>query len=655
MTATFLLGHLASLVFPTHFETWNSRLTDQLFLLRDRLERFQPAYDGSIVHVDLDDTSLQILGELYLSRSHFARVARNLAAMRVRAQVYDFIFAAPLGAEDADLIEAARLAGNVYFGLAFRSLRGTGEEPDPVPVDPQARAPLERAAWRVVVDGDPRAVEEGHRPLVTFEALAAVSRGAGFLNLQPDPDGIVRRVPLLIRQGPDYYPSLPLRVACDHLQVSPEDVVLRPGHSLTLSLPPGRGVPEGRLLLIPLDGENRMLVNFLGPWGRMKHYRFARVWAGAEDPDELDFWREELEGKLVIVSDTTTGTSDLGAVPTDPEFPRSGVHSHALHTILTGGFLRALSPRESLLLELPLLGALILVSLPRSSLLLLAGGAGAGIVWLGLWAGAFFYGSLILNVVRPVLFVATAAGAVASYRYFREERERLVLRRSFEAYFPPSVVRRIVHRPEAITSGGRKKELTVLFSDIKGFTGYCANRQPEQIQGLLNEYFEAMTEIVFEHGGTLDKFIGDGLLVFFGDPEPLEDHALKGVQAALEMQRKARELKARWEARGDLPLEIRIGINTGPVIVGNMGSPRRLAYTVLGAEVNLAQRLEAGAPAGGILISRKTYEKVKDFVPTRAKGQIQVKGLDDPVAVYEVLVNASRVPRSQGCLRELGH
>jgi len=145
-----------------------------------------------------------------------------------------------------------------------------------------------------------------------------------------------------------------------------------------------------------------------------------------------------------------------------------------------------------------------------------------------------------------------------------------------------------------------------------------------------------MTEIVFKFQGTVDKFMGDGLMVFFGDPVPQPDHALRCVRAAIEMQKRVREIKTRWEKQGDMPLQIRIGINTGIVVVGNMGSPRRLSYTVLGSAVNLAQRLESNAPVGGIMISQRTWKLVKDYVPTRGLEQIQVKGFEEPIRVYEI-------------------
>jgi class 3 adenylate cyclase len=187
-----------------------------------------------------------------------------------------------------------------------------------------------------------------------------------------------------------------------------------------------------------------------------------------------------------------------------------------------------------------------------------------------------------------------------------------------------------------LTSAAQKKELTILFSDIVGFTKHTSTMEAGQVRRLLNEYFERMIEIVFEHQGTLDKFIGDGLMVFFGDPEPQSDHAVRCVRAGIEMQKAARELGEVWAGRGEVPLQIRVGINTGQVVVGNMGSSRRLSYTVLAEPVNVAQRLESSAPVGGILISARTYELAKDAIKAERRDPIRVKGIDHPIQVYEI-------------------
>ncbi len=253
-------------------------------------------------------------------------------------------------------------------------------------------------------------------------------------------------------------------------------------------------------------------------------------------------------------------------------------------------------------------------------------------------AALFVYANVVISIVRPLMSGAISAASVILYWYITEEQEKQRLRLKFEQYFPPSVVRQLVDTPDMLTTLPTRKEVTIMFSDIKSFTTYSSTMTPEEISKTLNEYFEAMTDIAFKYGGTVDKFIGDGLMVFYGAPEPQPDHALRCVKAAIEMQMKCRELRARWEPAGRLPLRIRIGINTGAVVVGDLGSPRRMEYTVLGSDVNLAQRLESNAPVEGIMISEATYRYVKGEVPIRELEPIKVKGLEDPVAVYEVLV-----------------
>jgi adenylate cyclase len=385
-----------------------------------------------------------------------------------------------------------------------------------------------------------------------------------------------------------------------------------------------------------------MVVNYVGPLKTsantpsMLHYDFADVLKASDDRTELELWKDILTGKIAVVSEVATGASDFGPVPTDNQFPLSGVHSNILNTILTGNFLRGAGLLEMVVIELILLLAMALFALnfsarnfSISSFVLILG-------YLILALAAFLYAKVIFNVLRPIVEMAFASFVIVAYRYVTEQKAREVLRRSFEAYFPPAVARRLMLNPSLVTEGGQKKVITIMFTDIKSFTTFSAALSPDEIRKLLNEYFEAMVDILFKHEGTVDKFIGDGLMVFFGDPEPQSDHALRCVRAAIEMQQKCRELKERWERERKFPLMIRIGINTGPVVVGNMGSSRRLSYTALGADVNLAQRLEANAPAEGILISGSTYELVKDSIKTHPPELIRVKGFDKPINVYNI-------------------
>jgi adenylate cyclase len=365
------------------------------------------------------------------------------------------------------------------------------------------------------------------------------------------------------------------------------------------------------------------------------------VYNAGHDREELEnSWTPLFEGKIVVASQVGTGAADVAPVPTDNNFPLSGVHANVLNTILTENFLQEFSPLQMFIVESFLVVLIYFLALKLSSRKLWVG---AMIVLVGYLVGGtalFLYLNVIVNIIRPTLIIVFSVLSVMAYRYIVEEQQKEALRSSFESYLPPSIVNRMLANPESIFAG-KKEELTILFSDIKSFTTYSSTMSPDEIQAMLNEYFEEMVNIVFKYEGTVDKYIGDGLMVFFGAPEPQPDHALRCVRAAIEMQKKCRDLKKQWEAKGWFPLKVRVGVNTGPVVVGNMGSARKLSYTVLGAEVNLANRLESNAPVEGIMISKRTYELVQGKVPTRPHGPVLVKGLDTPIEVYEVLVDES--------------
>ncbi|MBI5463833.1 MAG: adenylate/guanylate cyclase domain-containing protein, partial [Ignavibacteriales bacterium] len=434
-----------------------------------------------------------------------------------------------------------------------------------------------------------------------------------------------------------FYPSFPFRAVCDYLSVTPERVVVNPGNSITLkdARRPGQAAHD---IVIPVDEQCNLLINFLGPWHAMTHYEFADVHHSLDDRDELEYsWTPLLQGKIVVVSQVGTGAADVAPVPTDNNFPLSGVHANVLNTILTERFLREASPLQMFALEIFLLAVVYLLALKFLSRGMWIGALLVLVGFLAVSALLFFYGNIVLNIVRPSIMIGIAVFAVLAYRFINEEREKEAFRRSFESYLPPSVVKRMVASPESMFDA-EKKELTILFSDIKSFTTYSSTMTADRIQSFLAEYFEAMVGIIFKYEGTVDKYIGDGLMVFFGAPAPQADHAVRAAQAAIEMQRKCRELKVKWEREGLFPLRIRIGINTGEVVVGNMGTPKKLAYTVLGAPVNLANRLESNAPVEGILVSKRTYELIQNHVPTKPHPSVKVKGLEEDIEVYEVVV-----------------
>jgi adenylate cyclase len=385
-----------------------------------------------------------------------------------------------------------------------------------------------------------------------------------------------------------------------------------------------------------------MVINWIGDWNAMRHISFAQILEIADDQDEIEAFGERYGGSLAIIGDVSTGASDIGPTPFEQNLPLVGIHASTLNTILTQSFLYELPTLPMMLVELLLAALLALFSSRYSSVSFTVRAVALLAMYFASAAVLFFYANVILAIIRPLFAGGLSVTSVVIYWYISEEKEKQKLRSKFEQYFPPTVVKQMVENPDALMTNPTKKEITIMFSDIKSFTTYSSTMTPEEISTTLNEYFEAMTDIVFKYGGTVDKFIGDGLMVFYGAPEPQADHALRCVKAAMEMQLKCRELRAKWEPAGRLPLRIRIGINTGEVVVGDLGSARRMEYTVLGSDVNLAQRLESNAPVEGIMISESTYRHVKDKVPIRALAPITVKGLETPIVVYEVLTDVTQ-------------
>ncbi len=641
--SSFITAHLFFWILPDVFERWNDQTIDQLFWFRSSSENLRPPYDDTIVHVDLNNSSIQQLSNFYLNRSHHAQVVNNLAAMEVSVQLYDFIFAAPSNDEDdTKLKDAAIRAGNVYFGLAFELVKGTPAKLTNADNTTQLQY-LESTKWKVAVEGDASKFYAGVNPLITFPTLASASKGLGYLNLKPDRDGVFRRVPLLVRYQDAFYPSLSLRAICDYLKVPPHEIIVKPGNSITLKGARRPGTTDTDDIAIPIDRNGTMVINFIGSWERMKHYNFADVLRASEDQDEMEIWGEELPGKIAIVSEVSTGTSDIGPIPTDAHSPLSAVHANAMHTILTKLFLRELSSLEMLMIEGILLTLVFLLSLRFASLYFSLGTLLLAVSYVGVASVSFLYGQIILHIIRPLLMIAFALISLVVYRYIREEREKLegirqrdFIRATFGRYLSNEVVEELLESPRGLEMSGETREITLLVSDLRGFTSLSSKLSPREVITILNRYLEPMVEVIACYRGTVDEFQGDGILVFFGAPLAAHDDPERAVACAIEMQNKMVEIN-KEQVRHNLPeLKMGVGINSGEVVVGNIGSEKRSKYGAVGTAINTTYRIESYTTGGQILISPDTYKKVRSQVRVSQTLEVQFKGIDHPVTLYDV-------------------
>ncbi len=613
---------------------WEQKTVDYRFRLRGPIP-IHPA----IVHIDIDDESLKALGPWPWKRSLHGELVRRLNEAGVGAQVFDIIFSGEKEQkDDAALVAAVQKAGTVYLPVGFelRPFSGLGligHEQTTETADA-----LEGFHFSVgQVTGNPEPFYAG-RVLAPLPALVQSAKGVGHITATPDSDGVFRRVPLVVSDRGRLIPSLGLAALIGYLDVDPKNIEIEFGRAITLRDVRLPGTTNRTTVTIPINRRGEMVINYAGRWDEtFPHYSAAHILKAR--PDELSVFKTELNRRLCIISLIASGMTDVGPVPLETSFPLNGLHSNILNTILTQRFLYELSPGTQILI-LVILTALFLSAAPylKPAVYVLIGfllmaGYTVGAYWL------FKEGGILLNLVSPWLSSSFVVLSVLLSRYRLEERERGQLRSAFELYLSPQILNQALGRPEGLSLGGKRKELTVLFSDIAGFSTLSEKLEPEETQALLNDYFEEMTQIVFRHGGTIDKFIGDGLMVLWGDPLPGEDHALQAVNCAVEMQKRMKELQVDWRRQGRNTFEIRIGVNTGWMTVGNMGSKQRMSYTVIGKQVNLAQRLEVSTEPSTVLISERTYGLIKDRIAAEDAGEITVKGFNQPVRVYTVKVS----------------
>jgi adenylate cyclase len=633
------------------------QLEAQLLDLRFRLRPAVPPSDD-IVLVLIDDESIREVGRWPWSRAVIADALARLTAAGARTVGIDLLVGEPeLGAMpaawldrlrqvlgdaegqgtsglDADRILArffdrvsgdtelaARMgaAGDVVLPFSFEF---SGSTDASVPEPPPA---LAASAFRIV--HGPRPARD-MLPLVAtsllapIPELAATAAGLGHTNARLDRDGAARFEFPAVAYGRNVYPSFALEVARHYLGVPRDRVRLELGRGIWL---------HDRL--VPTDELTRLVVSYRGP-NRFRTVSFAQLLAG-EAP------AAQFKDKVVLIGGSAVGVSDRFLTPFTRVMPGVERHATVIDNILRQDFV--IRRNETLLVDLGfvVIGGLLIGWLGQRGRLLAPslgfGAIVAAVVAANLWA--FFELGRWLNLFLPLVSVVAIYAAVILYKYFIGERQERRIRAAFKHYLSPSLVEQVARDPALLRLGGEQKELTVLFADLRNSTGLGAKLPPGEFVRLLNEAMDTMTRVLFAHDGMLDKFTGDGLVAVFGAPLPQPDHPLRACRAALAMLAELAPVQARW-ARPELPpLDLGIGINTGSMIIGNMGSKQRFSYTVIGDEANLGARLEAANKdfQTRILISEATWERVKDEIAARELDVATLRGMARPVRVFEVV------------------
>ncbi len=553
-----------------------------------------------VVVIAIDDYSIEQIGPLAWSRSVHADLVNKLSQARV--VTFDLTFGSLKEAEgDKAFAEAIERHGRVILPFEFDF--ETDEEGDKV-----------------------QYIKYPHQMFMDHAA------GIGFVNAPTDIDQVMRHATMVDVNTYDFpIPSLDVATYLAANGLSAKDLEIAPGYL------------DIKSYRIPIDHENKALPAFWGPRETFKNISYADVVNGTVKP-------EYFKNKIAIIGSVTQDEHDVYATPYttsnmvkhgSPETPGVEIHAAITQSMLSNFWYRTVNPIGNCLFLL--FGGLLTAALvgrrgPWKGLLgtLLITAGSIGLVY-GLWCMHWW-----LNLAAPLVLILLTYVVVTATDFIQSEIERRKTRAVFSRYVSPDVVEELMKDPDSVELGGAKKIVTIMFADIRGFTAYSENKDPVDVITRLNEYLTVMTRTIQKHGGTLDKYLGDGLMAFFGAPIYYEDHVERAVRAAVEMQEAIKQLNTEWAKRdGSQPLLVAIGINTGPAVVGNVGSPERMDYTLIGEDVNLASRTEALTKLFEtlVLVSERSYNalppgEIKDSLSY--VGEELVKGFTHPIKVYSL-------------------
>ncbi len=616
---------------PGFLEVWEAKTLDFRFLIRGRITP-----DPRIVIVAIDEKSIQELGRWPWSRDTMAALLEKIAAFSPKVVAFDILFsekeaetatlphplsldrkAVSLSEADRRFQSAITAAGNVILSVAFdvpittdqsKKQAFFGEVPSYLRNFSYSRVrqtPLGKVVPPIQAAG----------VLPPLRDFIEASAGLGHVYAIPDRDTVLRREFVWLKYQGDYYPPLALQAARIYLGLSEMEVELRLGEGVRLGS-----------VHIPTDERGRMLINYHGKEETFPYYSASDVWHGR-------IAASKFSDKLVLIGTSALSTFDHVITPFSNAMPGVEKNASVADSILTQRFLHRTDIMKGIdLLFLLLIGLLLWRYLPR---LHAVGGfflaSSLFVAHLMVATFLFIRWGTWIYIFHPLGAIAVSYVGFTVYQYYSEEKKAKEIQRMFSSYVSPRIVKEMIKNPELAKLGGRREEVTILFSDIRSFTHFCEKHSPADVVELLNEYLGAMTDVVFRWEGTLDKFVGDAVMVFWGAPTPQEDHAERAIRCALHMRKKLTELQEKWRSEGREPLDIGIGINTGTVIVGNMGAEgKKMDYTVIGDPVNLAARVESLTRKYDypLIITENTYDRVKEIIETHHLGHLPSREAD---------------------------
>lgn len=589
-----------------------------------------------VSYLTITDETYRYFGANTLDRSGLARVNDALAEFDIEAVAYDLIFARS-GPPHADqrFTQSIENLGSVYLPTGFGISKVHSDfRWEDSPAYTRLRNEI-HSLTGVMSTGLPYSAKRASMQLDDF-ALAA--RGSGHISALSDEDGVYRHACMLINIDSLYFPTLTLKMFLDKLEVSFDSLTIKWGKHIRIPALKDSYLEQD--VIIPIDERGLTFIPYVNKWGKdFKQMSVHTLLDSLKNEKMVGLLQEFFEGGFIFIGEASIGIADLGQTPLENDVPLVAIHASLMNALLQNQFYFKWQ-------AWPILGLIagvafvfgIAASLKRNTILYATGVlVFAGIIYLTWYEMTHF--SLF-----PIMTVAVSCsiiffGLVISLQ-IAISKDQIFIRNAFSKYVPERVVSELLSHPEQLQLGGEERELTVLFSDLIGFTTISENMPPKQLVRLLNDYFSEMTNIILEEGGIIDKYLGDAIMAEFGAPLKLPDHPVRAVHAALKMQKRVTELQKNFN-KYDLPaLQCRIGINTGMMVVGNMGSHQTFDYTVIGDAVNLASRLESANKfySTSLLISEATHQQLTAGIfRTRLLDVIKVKGKSQAIKVFEVI------------------
>ncbi len=497
--------------------------------------------------------------------------------------------------------------------------------------------------------------------------LYTVAKGLGFTTSEKDIDGSLRKIKLFRIYKDKLVPQLSLPVILDEFNVDRDKIEIKPGEYIKLI------TKDNKIIKIPVSQKGEMYINWTKKWSETpfgQHIPFVALIDYYNMKQEIlpqipylnskDITEEErqniksniktledlsnklalIKGKITITGWTADSSTDIGMITIDPQAPLALLQGNLINTIYQKAFLTELPFFWNVIISFLFILGIFIVSIRITSAFKEA--IASLFILIGLFLIQYLFLAvfgIILNYVMILLSTIISLAAFISYKFVQYDRQKNYIKKAFMQYLSPEVVQEVIENPSLLKLGGERREITAYFSDVAGFTSISEKLTPEEVVALLNKYLTAMTDIILANGGTVDKYEGDAIVAFFGAPIPHPDHAIRCCSAAVDMQNALVNLREEWIKEGYPPVIARMGINTGPAIIGNMGSEQRMDYTMMGDTVNSASRFEGANKAYGTftMISEFTYNQVKDKFVVRKLDLLRVVGKTTPTEVYELV------------------